>query len=289
VSFREGPVRVWDLTRAGAPPVTLSGVSSDSLLAFAPDGRLVTWNHDSIRAWDLAGSVPRSVLLPESRSLNRPGNIATPVQLAFSRGGRLAAGDFSSIRVWDLEHPNVAPIAPPVADEQSDRRATPKSGIRSLTFAPDGRLIAGSDDGTIRFWDLDHLDAPPIVLRAHTQQVDWLGFAPDGRFVSLGYLDREVRIWDLKATSPEALILHNREPVYSAAIDPAGKIALGEDQGMVRIWDIDLDRMVRLAGQVAGRNLSLEEWSNLFPDRPYRRTFADLPDGEGVEARAPSP
>ena len=49
-----------------------------------------------------------------------------------------------------------------------------------------------------------------------------------------------------------------------------------------RVWDLDVDRLITLAEQVTGRNLSQKEWEQFFGQEPYRRTFPGLPDGEGV-------
>jgi hypothetical protein len=46
---------------------------------------------------------------------------------------------------------------------------------------------------------------------------------------------------------------------------------------------IDLEAWVRLAGKVANRNFTWDEWRQYFPDEAsYHRTFPDLPDGDGV-------
>jgi len=58
----------------------------------------------------------------------------------------------------------------------------------------------------------------------------------------------------------------------------------------VVLFDVDLESWKRKAGQVANRNFTWDEWRQFFPDEPaYRRTFPDLPDGEGAaEARSAS-
>jgi tetratricopeptide (TPR) repeat protein len=43
-----------------------------------------------------------------------------------------------------------------------------------------------------------------------------------------------------------------------------------------RIWHWQWDDLVELAGEV-GRNLGMEEWNEYFPNKPYNKTFRDLP------------
>jgi WD40 repeat protein len=68
--------------------------------------------------------------------------------------------------------------------------------ISALAFAPDGRLISGSEDGATRVWDLKNPSAQPLVLRGHSSLVAILGFAPDGRLV-IGSDDGTLRLWDI--------------------------------------------------------------------------------------------
>ncbi len=43
------------------------------------------------------------------------------------------------------------------------------------------------------------------------------------------------------------------------------------------LWDVDLESWQRIAGQVANRNFTRDEWRQYFPEDPYRPTFPDLP------------
>ena len=43
------------------------------------------------------------------------------------------------------------------------------------------------------------------------------------------------------------------------------------------LWDVDLESWQRIAGQIANRNFTRDEWRQYFPDEPYRPTFPELP------------
>ena len=45
----------------------------------------------------------------------------------------------------------------------------------------------------------------------------------------------------------------------------------------VVLWDVDLESWQRIAGRIANRNFTRDEWRQYFPDKPYRLTFPDLP------------
>ena len=87
------------------------------------------------------------------------------------------------------------------ADAQSHGFATVLRGhsqvINDLLFSPDGRrLVSGSDDYSIRLWDLEQ--GTSRVLSGHSDEVWRFMLAPDGRsFISSGK-DATLRRWDLE-------------------------------------------------------------------------------------------
>jgi WD40 repeat protein len=64
--------------------------------------------------------------------------------------------------------------------------------VWALTVLPDGRVVSGSDDKSVRVWDL--AGGTPRVLEGHTDRVLALAALSDGRVVS-GSSDNTVRVW----------------------------------------------------------------------------------------------
>ena len=59
-----------------------------------------------------------------------------------------------------------------------------------------------------------------------------------------------------------------------------GELRLGLTQasydGRVYRWETDLDRALDFACQMAGRNLTEEEWADFLPEQPYREVCPGL-------------
>lgn len=164
---------------------------------FSPDGkRLASGSFDSTaRLWDAASGAPLATLADHDEAV---------VGLAWSRDGRWLAtgGDDSTIRLRRA------------SDGKAARRIDVGNHVYKLDFSPDSRWLAnagrargavgtlwhsltgaGGEAEPVRLWRV--ADGAPVLGLKATEDVMYLGFSPDGRWLATSADDGVVALWRL--------------------------------------------------------------------------------------------
>ena len=113
--------------------------------------------------------------------------------------------------------------------------------VVSVAFSPDGQQIAsGSNDQTVRVWDLTDPATEPLLLSGHIGSVNSVAFSLDGQQIASGSGDQTVRVWNLATPAAEPILLSTHSgSVWSVAFSPDGQqIASGSSDDTVRVWDL---------------------------------------------------
>jgi WD40 repeat protein len=193
-------IRIWTLDIPAAPRQLRGHTRNIWEVRFSPDGkRLASCSFDySVRLWDVDGARPLKIL---------PGHEQSCVGLDYSPDGKLLAsgGDDSTIRYWRA------------SDGASLRTIHNRSQVDKIAFSPDGQWIAsgghphglvgelwhkvtgGGDEGdAVRLWRVK--DGALVAGLPHPDDVYWVAFSRDGRWLVTSGEDNRFRLWRLRET-----------------------------------------------------------------------------------------
>jgi WD40 repeat protein len=166
---------------------SLQSQSHVESLAFSPDGKwLAAGTRDpGIELWDLDTGTPGRRWAASGDSFG-----VMPGFVAFSPDGRFVVfgGKGKDIAVFDVAR-----------GTQHASLAGHYHAPTAVAFLPDGRLVSGAEERTMRLWDTDEgsLLATWVVLPGDAGQLwrdEWVGFKPDGQYVSSSH-GRRLRGW----------------------------------------------------------------------------------------------
>ncbi|MBI5185177.1 MAG: WD40 repeat domain-containing protein [Nitrospinae bacterium] len=122
--------------------------------------------------------------------------------------------------------------------------------VTCMVVLPDGRLASGSEDHTIRIWDINAKTS--IVLEGHNSKVIHLAAFPDGRLASASE-SGEVRVWNIERKTSKKLE-NNIRLIKSLAVIYDRYLALfGNDNSYcydTYADDIEIDRAAFFIGNL---------------------------------------
>jgi WD40 repeat protein len=115
-----------------------------------------------------------------------PGDGATIEDLLYLPDGKrlVSGGKSNQLVIWD------------VTSRQRLKTLRWDQGIRCFLVLPDGRIVTGGEQGTIRIWNLDEPEKS-IDLTGHTKVAMTLTTSPDAKLLFSGSPE-DVRLWNLE-------------------------------------------------------------------------------------------
>jgi len=203
------------------------GFSEDGnlLLSAGADGRVLVWNTRNGAFVDGVFSLGRK-----------------PVWSAAFYGDKvISAGEENAVSVWSRE------ARPPLL-LSSEQMSEP---VLSIATSPRWVAAAGGDaqsnaaENQILLWA--DPTTPPRMLSGHDGAVTGLAFAPNGEQLASVGLDGRLVVWDAPSgAARETLEDSIRGIANFAVVHGAAFIAVGKDDGSVRVWEVQGWQSLRL-------------------------------------------
>ncbi|CAH8474561.1 unnamed protein product [Schistosoma guineensis] len=218
-SSLDSQILLWNL-ETGKLTKTYDGDPADTwTVAFSPDSRFLA-----------TGSHTGCVNMINVQTAQKEGSIQLEGKFVYSLayisdGSKLAAGTINGlVSICDLETGSVQFL---------DGHATP---VRSISFSPDGRLLASaSDDKQIKVFDVRDGRLVIPSLNGHKGWVVSVDFASDNRHLVTASTDCSVRIWDLASKEEKHCFNTHEDQVWCARYSPQGNniISVGDDRSIM--------------------------------------------------------
>jgi WD40 repeat protein len=122
---------------------------------------------------------------------------------------------------------------------KEDKTLTGHTGsVCALAVLPDGRIVSGSSDNTIKVWNRN-LNTVDAELKGHTNTVFALAVLPDGRIVS-GSSDNTIKVWNRNLNTVDAELKGHTNTVFALAVLPDGRIVSGSMDHTIKVWNRNL-------------------------------------------------
>jgi WD40 repeat protein len=141
----------------------------------------------------------------------------------------------------------------------------------AFALSPDSQVIAaGTNDGHVIFYDA-HTGRPRgAATKVAGATIYQLAISPDARLLAAAASDATTTVWDIRSRTRVGDAFPIAKGVGpQVAFEPGGRLLITEFGGAVE-WPLDRPTLQRFACQVAGRDLTREEWRDILPNRAYR-------------------
>jgi WD40 repeat protein len=107
----------------------------------------------------------------------------------------------------------------------------------------DNKIFSGSEDRTIRIWDLSTGHALKSILNGHMAPINSIALAPNGSRIVSTSDDASLRIFDSETGEPCTLPLHMSERMFAVTVSHDGAlIACGGADMCVHVWRANMTR-----------------------------------------------
>jgi len=248
-----GVITLWNAATQARIRELRPNVDVIQQIAFSPDG-----------AW-IAAAGGDGVSVRDVETGEEIARYAAPaLSVKFAPGGGvLVVGERDGrIRLWDIDEDD-----PHVLTGHSE-------GVISLIFSPDGaRLVSTGRDYAVLVWAYPSLDLL-YRLEGHEDWVASAAFSADGRVLATADHLGVIRLWDMERGLLLGTPIQASDGWINRLIRRGDDLLSAGEDGVIRVWRLDLSAWTEIGCGLAGRNLSTVEWARYIGTESPEATCA---------------
>ena len=189
------------------------------------------------------------VTLQETSPLQREYTTGNILHLLCYLETDLTGYDFSNLCIWQADLQNVClhDVSFQNADLAKTVFSETFSGITSVTFSHDGKILAAGDSsGEIRLWRVSD-NQPLNTFQGHTNWVTTLDFSPDDKLLASGSSDNKIKLWDVETGQCLTTLEEHQGEVWSVVFSPDGELLVtGSDDYTIRVWNVSIRKCIKI-------------------------------------------
>ena len=223
-------VRIWQVfnrysNKEGAIASIATAPSYDRFVTGNWDGKIGFWNTNIDGTQKLLNTVA--------------GHEDSISQVKYSPDGKIiatAAWD-KTIKLWDAETGNLI-----------DTLTGHNDGINSIAFTSTSLnssykeggyiLLSGSEDKTIKFWNITDKAKLIKTLTGHTDSIKAIAISPDGNLIASGGYDNTIKIWSISGELLQTIDAHKLAVTSLAFTRDSNTLASGSWDNSIKLWSI---------------------------------------------------
>ncbi|KAG2223667.1 hypothetical protein INT45_007245 [Circinella minor] len=215
-SSKDSTVRVWDTALRRVIMTISQHTAAVTCVKWGGEGLIYTASQDkTIKVWNSSG-----VLV---KTLQGHGHWVNT--LALSTDFVLRTGPFDHT---GKKYPT-----------EEESKAAALARYKAFKGSKPERLVSGSDDFTMFFWEPETSKKPITRMTGHQKLVNHVSFSPDGRYIASASFDTSVKLWDGQTGKFLGNLRGHVGSVYQVCWSSDSRMLLsGSKDSTLKVWDI---------------------------------------------------